>query len=249
MSYAWFSIPSQEGDTNLYTLYLSPRRRLTGTRKDKPETLRIYFIASTTSLSDDHPLQQAHKSGALEELKKAWVGHYRDAGWQLERFLEQIDSSEASDFYSCESIHVNLDTYSQGRVALVGDAATASTIGDMGTSIALVGAYCFAGEIARHCKLSVDGQADPTDEPRDGLAAALKAYEEKYRPFVTKTRQFLPSFLDILMPESSWGVWILTRIIWFAMTLGVDKLFSMLAPDVDGWDLPEYPELGTIQVK
>jgi 2-polyprenyl-6-methoxyphenol hydroxylase-like FAD-dependent oxidoreductase len=250
MNYAWFSIPSQDGDTNLYTLYPSPRRRLTATRKDKPETLRIYLIASTKSLSDDHPLQQAHKSGTLEEIKKAWVDHYRDAGWQMERFLQQIDSSEASDFYSCEFVQVNLDTYSQGRVALVGDAATcASPIGGMGTAIALVGAYCFAGEIARHCKLSVDGQTDPTDEPRDGLAAALKAYEETYRPFVTKTQRFLPRLPDIFMPESSWGVWIMTRIISFAMTLRVDKLLSMLAPDVGGWDLPEYPELGTIQVK
>jgi 2-polyprenyl-6-methoxyphenol hydroxylase-like FAD-dependent oxidoreductase len=65
--------------------------------------------------------------------------------------------------------------WSKGRVALVGDAAHAPSFrSGQGTSLALVGAYVLAGELARH------------DDP----LAAFAAYERIARPFV-ETNQAL----------------------------------------------------------
>lgn len=67
-----------------------------------------------------------------------------------------------------------------GRVALLGDAAYCpSPNTGMGTTSALVGAYVLAGEIKKHC----DGSH------KDDLANALKAYEEKFRPFIGRIRE------------------------------------------------------------
>jgi 2-polyprenyl-6-methoxyphenol hydroxylase-like FAD-dependent oxidoreductase len=62
-----------------------------------------------------------------------------------------------------------MPSWSQGRVSLVGDAAFAPSFrSGQGTSLALVGAYVLAGELATH------------DDPGDAFAA----YERIVRPFV-----------------------------------------------------------------
>ena len=250
LNLAWFSIPAQEGDSNALTLYASPGRRWTLTRQDKPEYLRVYYMASTTGISEDHPLQRCHRGGTVEEQKMAWADYFRGTGWQSERFIRAMDSPAAEDFYACEALQVKLDSYSRGRVTLVGDAAScASPLSGMGTGISLVGAYCLAGEIARHCKLSADGPTEPGRDPREGLAAGLKAYEETVRPFVDKAQQLMPGVPDIFMPKSQLGVSFLNWLLWLMVTLRIDKLATMLSSDdIGGWELPEYPELGSVQV-
>jgi hypothetical protein len=85
---------------------------------------------------------------------------------------------DADEFY-CERLGlVKVESWSRGRVALVGDAAYCPSANTgMGTTSSIVGAYILAGEIGRHCGLG-------GDDTKDGLATALKAYEQKLRPFM-----------------------------------------------------------------
>ncbi|MFJ4897436.1 FAD-dependent monooxygenase [Streptomyces sp. NPDC088727] len=84
----------------------------------------------------------------VEEQQKFWAGRFRDAGWQTERFIEGMKDSPF--FYSQEVVQVRTDSWSKGRVVLVGDAAhCASPYSGMGISGGLVGAYVLAGGINR----------------------------------------------------------------------------------------------------
>lgn len=76
----------------------------------------------------------------------------------------------AEDLFFDVVSQIRMTDWSQGRVALVGDAAYApSFLTGQGTSLALVGAYVLAGELATHTS----------------HAKAFAAYERVMRPFVT----------------------------------------------------------------
>ena len=56
----------------------------------------------------------------------------------------------APDFYFDEMSQIKMDRWSKGRVALVGDAGyCCSPLSGQGTSVALLGAYILAGELAQ----------------------------------------------------------------------------------------------------
>ncbi|HTJ31684.1 MAG TPA: FAD-dependent monooxygenase [Dactylosporangium sp.] len=89
-------------------------------------------------------------------------------GWEIPRLLEAMWT--APDFYFDAMAQVRLDSWSTGRVALVGDAGyCASPLSGQGTSLALVGGYVLAEELT---KADADHRA------------AFAAYEERMRPFV-----------------------------------------------------------------
>jgi 2-polyprenyl-6-methoxyphenol hydroxylase-like FAD-dependent oxidoreductase len=72
---------------------------------------------------------------------------YQGIGWEVPRLLEMMPT--ASDWYFDMAAQIDMPRWSQGRVVLVGDAAyCASPMSGQGTSIALIGAYVLAGELA-----------------------------------------------------------------------------------------------------
>jgi 2-polyprenyl-6-methoxyphenol hydroxylase-like FAD-dependent oxidoreductase len=68
-------------------------------------------------------------------------------GWVRPQLLEYMRT--APDFYFDEMAQIKMDRWSKGRVALVGDAGyCCSPLSGQGTSVALLGAYVLAGELA-----------------------------------------------------------------------------------------------------
>jgi 2-polyprenyl-6-methoxyphenol hydroxylase-like FAD-dependent oxidoreductase len=93
---------------------------------------------------------------------------YAGIGWEVPRLLEMMPA--ASDWYFDMAAQIDMPRWSQGRVSLVGDAAyCASPMSGQGTSIALIGAYVLAGELA----------AASGAHPR-----AFAEFENLMRPFV-----------------------------------------------------------------
>jgi len=75
----------------------------------------------------------------------------------------------APQFYYGDLAQIHMPSWSQGRVVLAGDAAhCASPFSGQGTSLALVGAFVLARELAR----------------TENFAEAFAAYEKRMRPFV-----------------------------------------------------------------
>ncbi|KAH6684653.1 hypothetical protein B0J14DRAFT_573325 [Halenospora varia] len=229
---SYFTIPQQPGDLNIGTMYYPGGKRFIFTRRNNPRTIQGYLQFMTKS--NDETINQTLKKGVSEQ-KELFAEIFHGSGWQSDRLIEGLRSSD--NFYAHVVGQVRLDSWSRGRVILLGDAAWApSPLSGMGTSSALVGSYVLAGEIAKHAS----GGAS------DGIRVALEAWEKGFRPFVDKVQDVSPWFISSMYPESQLYIRILHFIVWFITTLRLDKLLSGLSSDdVPGWNLPEYPELST----
>jgi 2-polyprenyl-6-methoxyphenol hydroxylase-like FAD-dependent oxidoreductase len=107
------------------------------------------------------------RAAPLEGQYQRIAAVFADAGWEVPRLLEAM--RHAKDLYSDTVSQIRMPVWSSGRVALVGDAAFAPSFrSGQGTSLALVGAYVLAGELA--------SQDDPSE--------AFATYERVTRPFV-----------------------------------------------------------------
>lgn len=131
--------------------------------------------------------------------------HYRDVARQKEllrgafagmhahvdRWLEELDRTPA--FYLDSITQLHMDTWSQGRVTLVGDAGycPGPAVGGS-TTLAVVGAYVLAGELAR-----AGG-----DHER-----AFPAYERVMAAHVRGSRAVAWSAAKTLIPTSPLGAW------------------------------------------
>src|SRR5262244_2222503 len=93
---------------------------------------------------------------------------YRGIGWEVPRLLGMMPS--APDYYFDAAAQIRMDHWSRGRVVLVGDAAyCASPMSGQGSSLALIGAYVLAGELA-----AAGGDHE----------AAFAEYDRVMRPFI-----------------------------------------------------------------
>lgn len=108
----------------------------------------------------------------LKQQQKLIADAYTGVGWEVPVLLESL--SGASEFYFDSISRVDLGTWSQGRVALVGDAACGATLGGMGTGTAVVAAYVLASELA-----AADGDQH----------TAFPRYEQRLRRYAQRCQQ------------------------------------------------------------
>jgi len=82
-------------------------------------------------------------TGQKALLREVFAG----VGWEVPRLLGELDA--ADDFYSDAITQIRMDTWTRGRVTLVGDAgySPAPAVGG-GTTVAAVGAYVLADRLA-----------------------------------------------------------------------------------------------------
>lgn len=74
------------------------------------------------------------------------AARYAGAGWEVPRLIEGLRSATDVHFAPLQQIH--LDSWSRGRVVLLGDAAWAAGPGGSGTGLAMMGAFVLAAELA-----------------------------------------------------------------------------------------------------
>jgi 2-polyprenyl-6-methoxyphenol hydroxylase-like FAD-dependent oxidoreductase len=230
---AYFTIaqPLEPGEEYNGIMYLSTGRRFLFSRRNEDSKVQVYLAYKT----QPEKMKDIHK-GDTEKEKELFGKIFKGAGWNTDAFLKGMMATD--DFY-CERVGVvKLDAWSDRRMVLVGDAAycpSAST--GMGTTSSMVGAYVLAGEIGKHCGGS---------GTKEGLSAALKSYEEKFRPFMDQVQDGITeddAFWSKL-PSSSFGIMIVNLILWLAASLRLDVLSKwLLREDVKNWDLPNYDQM------
>ncbi|KAF4625471.1 hypothetical protein G7Y89_g12695 [Cudoniella acicularis] len=238
---AYFTIPRpiQEGEEYIATSYIAPGRRGVMTRRQNPHAIQVYLGCTT-----DSERLKSSRPGDVKEEKSALTEIFQGAGWQTEDILKALP--DVDDFYLERLGLVKLPSWFHGRVALVGDAAYCPSANTgMGTTSAIVGAYILAGEISRHCKRSNEEDADGGghEDTQDGLTTALKAYEQKFKPFMDQVQKGISEDKGWSSISTPFGIAILNCF------LGIASFFKMnigkwfLREDAKGWDLPEYEEM------
>ncbi|MEV1009713.1 FAD-dependent oxidoreductase [Streptomyces sp. NPDC049881] len=122
-----------------------------------------------------------------ELVRGAFEGMHPD----VDRWLDELDRTPA--FYFDSITQLRMDTWSRGRVTLVGDAGCCpGPVVGGSTSLAVVGAYVLAGELARAAG----------DHER-----AFPAYERAMAEYVRGSREAALSAAKTLVPTSRLGVW------------------------------------------
>ena len=128
----------------------------------------------------------------LDRQKRLLAEAFAGEAWEVPRLLEAM--WEAPDFFFDSVSQVHMDRWSSGRVALVGDAGHGpSAVAGVGTSMALVGAYVLAGELAA-----------AAGDHHTGFAA----YEARLRDYVTGCQKLAKGNAIGLIPRSRRQIWL-----------------------------------------
>lgn len=180
----WF-IRRTASDTDSRETYNATGGRMIMRRSHNQTETQVYFI-----LRDESEDASAIHRKLIIQQQQFWAEKCRNAGWQNDRFIKGLMVTDS--FYSQEVVQVRTDTWSQGRVVLVGDAAYCpSPFSSMGVSSSLVVAYVLAREINRNS---------------DHLPFASARYDSSLRPFVAEMQNLKPFLLRLGMPNTKWGI-------------------------------------------
>ena len=173
--------------------------------------------------------------------------HYRDAVRQKELLCEAFAGMHATvdgwlaevdrtpTFYFDSITQLQLDTWSRGRVTLVGDAGycPGPAVGGS-TSIAVLGAYILAGELA---------------QAGGDYTRAFATYEREMSEPVRRSRAMARGIAKGLVPNSTAGVWALTRgaqlisMLPAGLTKAVARLNTKTVRLYDSMQYKEYAEV------
>lgn len=157
---AFYSAPNHLGMTDREWMY---RDAELGIVVYPDATGRELRVGAGFGVDVDAPLR--HDLAAQKALSREKL---QGLGGRWRPLVDAIAHTEA--FYFGELVQVKLPSWSNGRVALVGDAAhCTSPFSGQGTSLALVGAYVLARELA-----------NTPQAPADAFAR----YETRMRPYV-----------------------------------------------------------------
>lgn len=148
------------------------------------ELRALFLFRRATELAYDHRDVEQQK-GLLREAFAA-------DPWEVPRLLAGLDG--ATDFYFDSISQVHMDSWSRGRVTLVGDAgySPGPAVGG-GTTLAAVGAYVLAGELAA---------------ARGDHVAAFRNSEHELRDVVARSRAMGPAVMRTLVPDTRRKVWL-----------------------------------------
>jgi 2-polyprenyl-6-methoxyphenol hydroxylase-like FAD-dependent oxidoreductase len=180
---AWFTAPADIDLDGWYLMHNAPGGLVTSAR---PGRLPGEIKAGLSFRSD--PISYDRRD--LDQQRDIVARHFTGAGWEAPRLVAAM--RRAPDFAFDTFAQVHLDRWSAGRVALLGDAGyCASPITGLGTSLALVGAYVLAGELAAGELAAAGGDH----------RAAFARYEQVMRPYVTEAQTLPPGGLSGFAPR------------------------------------------------
>jgi 2-polyprenyl-6-methoxyphenol hydroxylase-like FAD-dependent oxidoreductase len=196
-------------DELVYVTYSAPGRQLARFALRDDRTMFLFIF-------------RAERDGTGVTPKDQLRNEFSDAGWECRDFLAALD--EVDDLYFDVVSQIRMDSWSRGRVLLIGDAAGCiSLLGGEGTGLAITEAYMLAGELARA----------GLDHRR-----AFDAYQTKLRPFIKAKQAGAVRYIPFFATRTRFGLWVRNvglRIANFA------PLATVFAGGVrDDFTLPEY---------
>jgi 2-polyprenyl-6-methoxyphenol hydroxylase-like FAD-dependent oxidoreductase len=227
MYLAFFSVPRIPTDNQLWHWATFPPGLAIHLRPHRNKKTMGVYLSICNAKKERNPDLEAVLHADVATQKKYLRQRFQSSSctWQVERFLDGLDASD--DFYMTHWCQVRTPVWAKGRCVTLGDAAFA-TMG-IGTSLAMSGAYCVAGELS---KITASEQ----------VPEALQSYQSVYKPYVDEQLVDLPLFPQLANPQTAWGVWLLHTIAGLLAFLRVQKLaiYFGAGDDSKSWKLPEY---------
>ena len=165
----------------------------------------------------------------LEAQKLILKQQFGAESWECRPILAELDRAPA--LYFDRVSQIAMQSWSRGRVVLVGDAAFCiSLTGGQGSALAMTAAYVLAGELAK---------------ARQDHNRAFRMYEQTLRPFIVAKQRGAERFAAAFAPRTRWGLWLRNQVIRAAAVPGVARL-ALSRDIVDTLKLPEYQWTGLL---
>ncbi|MGD9631539.1 MAG: FAD-binding domain [Pyrinomonadaceae bacterium] len=169
-------------DELVYVSHAAPGRQVSrfSMRDDKTLFLFVFrdeYLGHSTALTGaDHRTQ----------LKEVFAG----VGWECPQIISLMENADDVYFDTVSQIH--MDSWTNGRTALIGDAAACvSLLAGEGTGLAMAEAYVLAGELARS---------------NGDHGKAFAAYEARMKPFISVKQRSAAKFASSFAPSSTLGI-------------------------------------------
>jgi 2-polyprenyl-6-methoxyphenol hydroxylase-like FAD-dependent oxidoreductase len=173
----------QPRDELVYLAYTMPGRMIARFAMRGDKTLFL-FVFTAAHMSGPDPQDVSQAKTTLHRV-------FGNAGWECPEILRELDA--APDVYFDRVSQIVMDHWSDGRVALIGDAAAAvSLLAGEGAGLAMVQAYILAGELSR-----------AGGNHRD----AFRRYERQLRPIVEARQRSAREFAAMFAPKTALGLW------------------------------------------
>jgi len=125
----------------------------------------------------------------IEAQKKIVIDAFEGVGWKTPQLIEELKN--AGNFYFDQGCQIKMPSWTNGRVALVGDAGYAPAFPTgMGSTLAMQGATALADALAGH----------------EDHHAAFRKYNEIFRPVVDALQATVYDGMAFLLPETQEGI-------------------------------------------
>jgi 2-polyprenyl-6-methoxyphenol hydroxylase-like FAD-dependent oxidoreductase len=179
--FAFANADAALGEDRWVTMFNTPGRMAGIYRSGNHAQAKAYLAFRSAPLNYDHRDPSVHKRLVSDAFRD-------QTSW---RTRELLDSALADpDFYFDACAQVQMTSWSAGRVVLTGDAAWCpSPVAGAGASLALVGAYSLAGELA-----AAGGD----------YRSAFNRYDAALRPLVAARQQIGPN-IRLMVPRTEIG--------------------------------------------
>lgn len=176
--FAGFSMPNTLGLSHEGISCSLPGKSMTMICPGDSDTLHGFFSFARES----SPFEEFRDRDSRRQLV---ADTFRDVGWHARRMVSAM--SDADDLFFDVVSQITMPTWSKGRIALIGDAAHATSFfSGQGSSVSLVGAYILAGELA--------ARADHEE--------AFRRYETLQRPFAVVNQALAGDGQKMTVPRS-----------------------------------------------
>jgi 2-polyprenyl-6-methoxyphenol hydroxylase-like FAD-dependent oxidoreductase len=180
---AVFTVPNQLALDRWQHIYNVPQRVVSVKSDAGNRTVKVTVFFSSPRL-DCQPRE-------ISVQKTITAAAFANVGWEVPRLIELMQ--DASDFYFDSTSQVRMPCWSSGRVSLLGDACSCpSPLAGQGSSMALVGAYVLASELAA---ASGDHRS------------AFASYERRIRDFIEHNQRVSRDLAAGFTPATRFGIW------------------------------------------
>jgi 2-polyprenyl-6-methoxyphenol hydroxylase-like FAD-dependent oxidoreductase len=200
-------------DELTYVSHTVPKRQVARVALRDGETL-VLFVARSEFFGDE-----TERDDVKAKLRRA----FGDLGWEVPEILERMGA--VNDIYFDTVSQIRLDTWSRGRVGLVGDAAACvSFLAGEGTGLALIESYVLAGELQR---------------ARGDWALAFEAYSSRLRGFLRAKQDAALRFRGFFAPKTGLGLSVRNTLVnaFSIPFVGKQLLMRSIRDDLE---LPDY---------